>query len=458
MLQECNFEVPPPLVNLLTEVSKRKEDKRAAKRVANRKSASISRARKKAYLEEMSKANERLKRQAMILNLLPDLVFAVDESGMITFCSSQVEKMLGHSCNDLVGESIDAILMPASRETIRRLIDNLRGLDTSKENGLQIPSSDPLLKVSNKKKKEVHQKESKSDNNIGGENGSDSSREVEDLSSNAASNAAVISELSLSNNSKNGNEQPFPLSVVNVMNKRTFCEQAGASSSERVKPDAAPHGRHEQSASVTTSLTHSASSFESRNNSNNPSASSSDDCGVNTSSRAVVDHHSLMKSNKQTFKKSMNNAEYQDPSDSKASSVDTSSGKAKPSTSTSEANSCDELTARPSQCKVGGERSKDAEQSSSKLHSKPPLGNSSSLTYESLMKHSSICNESNVGSFLANKGTYKQSPSLLGAGGRRHQPVERSFHSGGNSSDDSDYGEGSYSFPSSSTDNSCGDG
>jgi len=400
MLQECNFEVPPPLVNLLTEVSKRKEDKRAAKRVANRKSASISRARKKAYLEEISKANERLKRQAMILNLLPDLVFAVDESGIITFCSSQVEKMLGHSCNDLVGESIDAILMPASRETIRRLIDNLRGLDPSEENGVQIQGSDPLLKTTtNKKKKEGHRKESKTNNNNnnnnGKENGSDSSREVEDLSSNAASNAAVISELSLSNNSKNGSEQPFPLSVVNVMNKRSYCEQAGASSSERVKPDAAPHGRHEQSASVTTSLTHSASSFESRNNSNNPSASSSDDCGVNTSSRGALDHHSLIKSNKQTFKKSNgvagNNAEDRDPSDSKASSVDTSSGNAKPSTSTSDTNSSDELTARQLQAKVDVERSKDAEQSSY-------------------------------------------------------------------SSDDSDYGEGSYSFPSSSTDNSCGDG
>jgi hypothetical protein len=175
-----------------------------------------------------------------------------------------------------------------------------------------------------------------------------------------------------------------------------------------------------------------------------------------------VDHHSLIKSNKQTFKKSNgvagNNARHRDPSDSKASSVDTSSGNPKPSTSTSDTNSSDELTARQSQAKVDGERSKDVEQSSSKLHSKPPLGNPSSLTYESLMKHSSLCNESNVGSFLANKGTYKQSPSLLGAGGRRHQPVERSFHNGANSSGDSDYGEGSYSFPSSSTDNSCGDG
>lgn len=436
MLQECNCEVPPPLVNLLTEVSKRKEDKRAAKRVANRKSASVSRARKKAFLEEISKANERLKRQALILNLLPDLVVAVDESGMITFCSSQVEKMLGHSCNDLVGESIDAILMPASRETIRRLIDTLRGLDTNEENGVPIQTN-----AKAKKEKKEPPKRPKSN----GDNGSDSFREVEDLSSNAASNAAVISELSVSNNSKNGSEQPFPLSIVNVMSKRSYCEQEA--SSER-KSDV-PHSHHEQSASVTTSLTHSASSFESRKNSTNPSASSSDDCGVHTSAKTA--DHSLINS-KQPSKKSIKAAagtsadkDEKEPSDNTLS-VD--SGNAKRSENTESHTS--ELT--PTQKANGSGKSLESK------HDNKSLFGNSSLTYESLMKHSAICNESNVGSFLSNKGTYKPSPSLLGAGGRRHQPVERSYQSGGNSSDDSEYGEGSYSFPSSSTDNSCGDG
>jgi PAS domain-containing protein len=70
--------------------ARRKHEQRTAKRVANRKSASSSRARKKALIDEMTKANARLRRQAMILALLPDLVIAITVDGTITFCSAQV--------------------------------------------------------------------------------------------------------------------------------------------------------------------------------------------------------------------------------------------------------------------------------------------------------------------------------------------------------------------------------
>lgn len=89
MLRDTNQTIPQSVAMLLAD-ARRKEDKRSAKRVANRKSACTSRARKKALVEEMTRTNARLKRQAMILALLPDLVIAITIGGEITFCSAQV--------------------------------------------------------------------------------------------------------------------------------------------------------------------------------------------------------------------------------------------------------------------------------------------------------------------------------------------------------------------------------
>lgn len=93
VLRDTGQQIPQPVAILLAEARK-KEEKRTAKRAANRKSACSSRARKKALVEEMTKANAWLRRQAMILALLPDLVIAITVDGKITFCSAQV-RILG---------------------------------------------------------------------------------------------------------------------------------------------------------------------------------------------------------------------------------------------------------------------------------------------------------------------------------------------------------------------------
>lgn len=93
MLRDTNQSIPQAVAMLLAD-ARRKEDKRTAKRVANRKSACTSRARKKALVEEMTRTNARLKRQALILALLPDLVVAITIEGEITFCSAQVSRVL----------------------------------------------------------------------------------------------------------------------------------------------------------------------------------------------------------------------------------------------------------------------------------------------------------------------------------------------------------------------------
>lgn len=126
MLNQLQQPVPQSLSLLLTEAQRRHE-KKEAKRVANRRSASVSRARKKALVQEMTELNARLKRQALILALLPDLVIAVDVDGVITFCSDQVERILRFKPDMLVGSKLTDLLVPSSREKLLRLFKELVG-------------------------------------------------------------------------------------------------------------------------------------------------------------------------------------------------------------------------------------------------------------------------------------------------------------------------------------------
>ncbi|KAL3943651.1 MAG: hypothetical protein SGBAC_002271 [Bacillariaceae sp.] len=138
LLQQLNRPVPQYVGLLLTE-ARRKQKKRHAKRIANRRSASTSRARKKKYVEEMKETNARLKRQALILSLLPDLVVALNTDGEITFCSAQVERILEHKTDDLIGAKLSTLLVPDSRDDLRSLISEMVG----GEEKAQSPSSSP---------------------------------------------------------------------------------------------------------------------------------------------------------------------------------------------------------------------------------------------------------------------------------------------------------------------------
>jgi len=124
LLRSSNQPIPQAISVLYAE-ARRREEKRTAKRVANRKSACTSRARKKAFVEEMTRTNARLRRQAMILALLPDLVVVISPEGEITFASDQVERVLRHDISDMVGAKFHSLLVPASREALNRLIKEL---------------------------------------------------------------------------------------------------------------------------------------------------------------------------------------------------------------------------------------------------------------------------------------------------------------------------------------------
>jgi PAS domain-containing protein len=128
LMMELNQPIPHQVWLLLQE-KRAVEEKKMAKRLVNRKSASTSRARKKKLVEEMAQNNARLRRQAIILSLLPDLVMAITTDGEITFCSGQVERVLRHKIDDMIGMNISKLITPASQDALAKLIESLLAAD-----------------------------------------------------------------------------------------------------------------------------------------------------------------------------------------------------------------------------------------------------------------------------------------------------------------------------------------
>lgn len=81
------------------------EDKREQKRAANRRSAQLSRKRKKQFIEELKEENDDLRRKEQILKSLPDLVVVFDSSGKLGFVSHSVDRLLHFTSTELEGTS-----------------------------------------------------------------------------------------------------------------------------------------------------------------------------------------------------------------------------------------------------------------------------------------------------------------------------------------------------------------
>jgi hypothetical protein len=209
----------PHSVAILRSESERKIKKKNDKRVANRKSASNSRARKKALVDEMTKANARLKKQAMILALLPDLVITTTIEGEITFCSAQAERILQYKTDDLAGAKLYNLLVPSSRHALKSLIEDLVH-----------PGKAKAARASARRGTKRTITNKKNSNNGGNNNNSTSKNNTEEsTTTNRNSNASArdSSRESGGGNSTDYNsgavaivsEQSFPLSVVEVENK-----------------------------------------------------------------------------------------------------------------------------------------------------------------------------------------------------------------------------------------------
>ena len=144
--------------------------------------------------------NAKLRRQALILSLLPDMVIAINVDGVITFCSAQVERLLQHSSDDLIGAKLVEILLPPSRTVLRRLVEKLvtSKVETKALRGDNVNGNEENVAANHEENNE-------------GDGGTKGAHPDRTLQGNARGEndvgVVVVSDLS------------FPLSVVNVKNR-----------------------------------------------------------------------------------------------------------------------------------------------------------------------------------------------------------------------------------------------
>lgn len=89
--------------------------KKRAKREANRRSAQLSRARKKAFIEDLKQKNHEYQRCEQILACHPDMVFAFDAAGTIEFANARACSHLQLTAHELEAQSFFEMLTADSR-------------------------------------------------------------------------------------------------------------------------------------------------------------------------------------------------------------------------------------------------------------------------------------------------------------------------------------------------------
>jgi len=249
LLHQMNQQVPHS-VSILRSEAERKIKKKNDKRVANRKSASNSRARKKALVEEMTKTNARLKKQAMILALLPDLVITTTTEGEITFCSAQADRILQYQPDDLLGKKLYDLLVPSSRNALKSLIKELVHPGKAKMARASIVAEAHRgIKLTTTNQRNPSDANKNTEENINGNSNAsarDSSRSGGNSTDDTSGAVAIVSE------------QSFPLSVVEVESKQQpqqLNQGAGAESSDNLDSSTSNGGSSEDDGGAATSDT-----------------------------------------------------------------------------------------------------------------------------------------------------------------------------------------------------------
>eukprot|EP01032_Pedospumella_encystans_P010218 gene10218-11959_t len=119
-------------IDSLLHVHRRKLQRRAA----NRKSAQLSRARKKAHLEELKGENLRLQQLVDVLDSQPELVFCVTTRGNITYISERTVNFLNvtntDSENDDDPTHITQILSPESADSVLKTIEEIEKISPAR--------------------------------------------------------------------------------------------------------------------------------------------------------------------------------------------------------------------------------------------------------------------------------------------------------------------------------------
>lgn len=106
-------------------------DKKQLKRAANRKSAQLSRRRKKMFMEELKDENDDLRRKEQILKSIPDLIVVFDSTGKLWFVSESVSNFVKYSAHELEGSSIwDRLCKDSVRLLKAAFMDSLAARQT----------------------------------------------------------------------------------------------------------------------------------------------------------------------------------------------------------------------------------------------------------------------------------------------------------------------------------------
>jgi hypothetical protein len=90
---EASNHPAPNTVRIVLDDLRNKEKKKYAKRLANRKSARISRSRKNRLVDELTASHAILRRQVLILPYLPDPDAVIGTDVEIKFCSAQMRRV-----------------------------------------------------------------------------------------------------------------------------------------------------------------------------------------------------------------------------------------------------------------------------------------------------------------------------------------------------------------------------
>lgn len=117
----------------------RQQEKKLQKRAANRKSAQLSRKRKKALIEELRYENQDLQRHEDILAVIPDPVFAFDTAdGRVWFASNSASSQFGLPVQDLTSACFYDLMTEDCSKRLRVLIDTA-SKDASETNSALLP-------------------------------------------------------------------------------------------------------------------------------------------------------------------------------------------------------------------------------------------------------------------------------------------------------------------------------
>lgn len=102
------------------------EDKKLAKRAANRVSAHQSRKRKKMFVEDLKDENAELRRKEQILQSIPDLIIVFDSSGRMPFVSHSVTRFMNYTSEELENTSFwDCLTQDSARLVKSAFLDAL---------------------------------------------------------------------------------------------------------------------------------------------------------------------------------------------------------------------------------------------------------------------------------------------------------------------------------------------